>query len=159
MSALYPAASASSTLLMSWQGALRFRIGVEGVTGLDQLPGPTSFPDEFLVDEFGTGHFLGEVLGIAALKLFLTSGTAFPGGGPFDTIGQWLAALSCSDRTTDAGRLHVVHRVIDLALYAPRCLPLLMGRIAALSNADLHRMAMDAVRGMPIVPDVFEGLG
>jgi len=158
MSILYPSASPSSTLLMSWQEALRFRIGVEGVTGLDQLPDSTSFPDEFLVDEFGTGHFLGEVLGIAALKLFLTSGTAFPGGAPFDTIGQWLAALACSDRTTDAGRLHAVHRVIDLALYVPQRLPLLNCRIASLGNADLHRMAMDAIRGRPIVPDVFEGL-
>lgn len=147
-----------SKLLQCWQAALRFRIGVEGVAGLDQLPDSKSFPETFPVNEFGIGHFLGEVLGVAALKLFRTSGTAFPGEWSFDHIGQWVQAPSCTDRTTDTGRLATVHRVIDLALHTPERLPELFARLDALGNDDLHRMAMDAVRGLPIVPDVFEGL-
>ena len=148
----------TSGLLAHWRHVLCFRIGVAGVADLDQLPDSASFPDHFPVDEFGIGHLLGEVLGIAALKLFRSNGTAFPGEWSFDHIGQWLQALSCADRTTDAGRLSAIHQVIDLAFHAPGRLPVLFARLDAIGNDDLHRMAMDAVCGRRVVPDVFEGL-
>lgn len=145
-------------LLIRWCDALRFRIGCDGVAEIDQLPDPASFPDCFPVNEYGIGHLLGEVLGIAALKLFRSNGTAFPGEWSLDHIGQWLQALSCVDRTTDTGRLSTIHQVIDLAFHAPGRLPVLFARLDALGNDDLHRMATDAVRGLPVAPDLFEGL-
>ena len=141
-------------LLQRWKSVLRFCIGDDDVARMDQLPDPATFPDQFPVDEFGTGHFLGEVLGIAALKLFRESGSSFPGEWSFDPVGQWLHALACVDRTTDTGRLSVIHRVIDLGLYAPDRLHVLNARLDALTNDDLHRMAMNAVQGLPVVPDV-----
>ena len=145
-------------LLLRWEHVLRFRIRADVCTGLDQLPNSEDFPDEFPVDEFGVGHLLGEVLGIATLKLFRASGTSFPGEWSFDPIGQWLRALACVDRTTDIGRLSVIHRVIDLGLYAPDRLRVLNARLDVLTNGDLHRMAMEAVQGGRMEPDLFEGL-
>lgn len=116
-------------LLLRWKHVLRFRIGAANCAGLAQLPNPEDFPSEFPAHEFGIGHLLGEVLGLAALKLFRASGTSFPGAWSFDPIGQWLQALACADRTTDTGRLSVVHRVIDLGLYAPERLHVLNARL------------------------------
>ncbi|TYC56167.1 hypothetical protein ETQ85_12765 [Zoogloea oleivorans] len=145
-------------LFFRWKNVLRFRIGIADCSGLAQLPNAEDFPDEFPVDEFGIGHLLGEVLGLAALKLFRVSGTSFPGEWSFDPVGQWLHALACVDRMTDTGRLSVVYRVIDLGLSAPNRLHVLNARLDALSNDDLHRMAMEAVQGERMKPDVFEGL-
>lgn len=145
-------------LLLRWKHVLRFRIGSANCVGLAQLPNPEDFPDEFPCDEFGIGHLLGEVLGLAALKLFRASGTSFPGEWSFDPIGQWLQVLACADRTTDTGRLSVVHRVIDLGLYAPERLHVLNARLDALTNDDLHRMAMAAVQGRVMGAGLFEGL-
>lgn len=148
----------STRLLARWISALHFRIGEDDIPLMDQLPDPATFPDEFPTDEFGTGHFVGEVLGIAALKLFRQCGTTFPGEWSFDHIGQWLHALSCMDRTTDIGRLSVVHRVIDIGLHAPERLEILNLRLDALTNNDLHHMAVSAVQGLPVIPNVFHGL-
>jgi hypothetical protein len=145
-------------LLLRWKHVLRFSIGDADVLPMDQIPAPATFPDQFPVDEFGIGHLLGEVLGVAALKLFRVSGTSFPGEWSFDPVGQWLHALACVDRTTDTGRLSVVHQVIELGLYAPDRLHVLNMRLDALTNDDLHRMAMEAVQGQPVAPNVFEGL-
>jgi len=146
-------------LLLRWKHVLRFRISADACTGLAQLPDAEDFPDEFPVSEFGVGHLLGEVLGVAALKLFRVSGTSFLGERSLDDlVGRWLHALACVDRTTDIGRLSIAHRVVDLGLYAPERLHVLNARLDALGNDDLHRMAMDAVQGRRVVPDVFEGL-
>lgn len=149
---------APARLLLRWKHVLHFYIGDADVLPMDRLPDPATFPDQFPVDEFGIGHLLGEVLGLAALKLFRVSGTSFPGESSFDPVGQWLHALACVDRTTDTGRLSVVHQVIDLGLYAPDRLHVLNMRLDALTNDDLHRMAMEAVQGQPVAPDVFKGL-
>ncbi len=145
-------------LLLRWRRALHFYVGDTDMAPMDQLPDPATFPDQFPVDEFGVGHLLGEVLGIATLKLFRASGTPFPGEWSLDPIGQWLRALACVDRTTDIGRLSVIHRVIDLGLYAPDRLRVLNARLDVLTNGDLHRMAMEAVQGGRMEPDLFEGL-
>lgn len=145
-------------LLARWRSVLRFRIGHSTVAPLDQLPDPAMFPDEFPVRQFGTRHFLGEVLGVAALKLFRQCGTDFPNDWSFDPIGQWLQSLACADATTDTGRLSVIHKVIDLGLSFPARLDVLNARLDQLTNADLHRMSMAAVQGAPVQPNVFEGL-
>ncbi len=150
--------SDSARQLLRWKSVLRFYIGDTDVAPMDQLPDPATFPDQFPVDEFGVGHFLGEVLGIATLKLFRASGTSFPGEWSFDPIGQWLRALACVDRTTDIGRLSVIHRVIDLGLYAPDRLRVLNARLDVLTNDDLRHMSMNAIQGEHVVPDVFDGL-
>lgn len=145
-------------VLSKWRSVLRFRIGQSTVAPLDQLPDPATFPDEFPVRLFGTGHFLGEVLGIAALKLFRACGIDFPEGWSFDPLGQWLQSLACADATTDTGRLSVIHQVIDLGLSFPERLKALNARLDQLTNADLHRMSMAAVQGERVLPDVFDGL-
>lgn len=145
-------------LLLRWKHVLHFYIGDADVLPMDQLPDPATFPDQFPVDEFGIGHLLGEVLGLAALKRFRVSGTSFPGESSFDPVGQWLQALACVDRTMDTARLSVVHRHFDLGLYAPARLHVLNARLDTLTNDDLHRMAMEAVQGERMKPDVFEGL-
>lgn len=145
-------------LLAKWRSALRFRIGHSTVAPLNQLPDPAMFPDEFPVRQFGIGHFLGEVLGVAALKLFRQCGTDFPDDWSFDPIGQWLQSLACVDATTDTGRLSVIHQVIDLGLSYPERLKVLNARLDQLTNADLHRMSMAAIQGAQVQPDVFEGL-
>ena len=152
------ASDTPARLLLRWKSVLRFRIGDADASPIDQLPDPATFPDQFPVDEFGIGHLLGDVLGVAALKLFRVSGTSFPGEWSFDPVGQWLHALACVDRTMDTGRLSVIHRVIDLGVYAPDRLHVLNARLDALDNDDLHRMALDAVQGHAVVPDVFKGL-
>jgi hypothetical protein len=146
------------SLLFRWKHALHFYIGEADVLPMDRLPDPATFPDQFPVDELGIGHLLGEVLGVAALRLFRVSGTSFPGEWSFDPVGQWLHALACVDRTTDTGRLSVVHQIIELGLYAPDRLHVLNKRLDALTNDDLHRMAMEAVQGQSVAPNVFEGL-
>ncbi|WP_374481325.1 hypothetical protein [Zoogloea sp.] len=152
------ARSSDAGLIQRWNEALRFRIGVDGVTGLDQLPDVASFPDKFPIDEFGIGRLLGEVLGVAALKLFRTCGTASPEKWSFDHIGQWLQAHSFADRMTDVGRIYTTHKIIDFSFSAPERLSVLNSFLDALSNDDLHRMAMDAVQGLPVNPDIFEAV-
>ncbi len=51
-----------------------------------------------------------------------------------------------------------MHRVIDLGLYAPERLHVLNARLDALTNDDLHRMAMEAVQGIATGAGLFEGL-
>lgn len=55
-------------------------------------------------------------------------------------------------------RLSVIHRVIDIGLYAPERLEILNSRLDGLTNNDLHHMAVSAVQGLPVIPNVFDGL-
>ncbi len=146
-------------LLERWRQALRFRIGVVGVDGLDQFPNAADFPDEFPTEEFGAGCLLGEVLGLAALKLFrpvpLRPYPAFQ----LDTMFPLLEDLAKSERTTDRARLHVIAGAVEMALKAPSCVPALIARLDALTNDDLHCMAMAAVQCRPSGFDfAFEGM-
>lgn len=149
----------STPLLERWRQALRFRIGVWGVDGLDQLPNAADFPDEFPTEEFGAGCFLGEVLGIAALKLFRPYPSNPCGVFQLDTMFPLLEDLAKSERTTDRARLHVIAGAVEMAMNAPSCMPALIAWLDALTNDDLHHMAMAAVQCRPSGFDfAFEGL-
>lgn len=150
---------ALSSLLERWRRALCFRFGVPGFDGLDQLPNAADFPDEFPTEEFGAGFFLGEVLGIAALKLFRPYPSSPCGAFQLDTMFALLEDLAKSERTTDRARLHVIAGAVEMALNAPSCMPALIAWLDALTNDDLHCMAMAAVQCRPCGFDfAFEGL-
>lgn len=149
---------APARLLLRWKPVLRFRISADACTGLAQLPNAEDFPDEFPTDDLTAGYRLGEVLGVAALKLFRPWAVAPGEAVGLDPMGAWLEELAPAGHTMDCARLRVVGRVVEMALCAPGRLPVLIARLDALGNDDLHRMAMDAIQGRPVVPDVFEGL-
>ena len=150
---------APSSLLERWRRALCFRFGVPGFDGLDQLPNAADFPDEFPTEEFGAGFFLGEVLGIAALKLFRPYPSSPCGAFQLDTMFALLEDLAKSERTTDRARLHVIAGAVEMAMNAPSCMPALIAWLDALTNDDLHHMAMAAVQCRPCGFDfAFEGL-
>ena len=48
--------------------------------------------------------------------------------------------------------------MIDIGLYAPERLEILNSRLDGLTNNDLHHMAVSAVQGLPVIPNVFDGL-
>lgn len=150
---------AQTTLLDRWCQVLRFRVGVPGVKGLDQLPNAADFPDEFPTEEFGAGFFLGEVLGVAALKLFRPYPSSPCRTFQLDTMFALLEELAKSQRTTDRARLHVIAGAVEMALNAPSCMPALITWLDALTNDDLHSMAIAAVQCRPSGFDfAFEGL-
>lgn len=152
------AGNSPAALLCRWDSVLRFRIGADVCSGLQSIPDAEEFPDEFPTDEPAAGYYLGEVLGVAALKLFrpwpLEAGEVVA----LNEMGTWLEALAESNHTMDRARLRAVGRVVEMAMCAPERLPELIARIDALGNDDLHRMAMDAVQGLRVEPDVFDGL-
>lgn len=148
-----------SRLLLRWRHVLRFRIGEGGEASLDQLPNAKKFPKAFpATDDRYAVHCLGEVLGVAALKL--QRPWAMPAGERFeiDPTGEWLEGLANVANATAPAGVWVLGIVVNIALRAPERLPELIARLDALTNDDLHRMAMDAVQGRRVEPDVFEGL-
>lgn len=153
-----------TTLLREWKSALIFRIG-EDVTRT--LPDPKNFPARFSVDRAATddmqrAYSLGYTLAVAYLadarrkgKRRLATSGAFsrvveqdirqrmPGAlGPMvaDALASTLSTLAC------------------IATVAPEQMPLLLARLDALDNGTLHRMAVDAVEGRDVSPQVFDGL-
>lgn len=150
--------SASESLRLCWQLALRFRIGNGERCNLAQLPNADDFPSELPTADLSAGYALGEVLGIAALKLFRPWPVAPGEVVELDPMGSWLEDLARSDYTMDRARLIVLGRVLEMALRVPDRLSVLIARLDSLGNDDLHRMAMDAVQGRPVLPDVFAGL-
>lgn len=149
---------AHSRLLIRWRHALRFTIGIDGEDSFDQLPTAESFPKRFPKGNPDASARLMDVLGVAALKLYRPWAQPADTRFEVDTLGGWIRDLADGSHPFDRGRLHVVGRVVQLALRAPERLPVLIARLDALTNEDLHRMAMDAVQGRRVKPDVFEGL-
>ena len=149
---------ARSQLLIRWQRVLRFSIGSDDEAAVDQLPNAELFPRKLPTDSPAALTFLGEVLGVAALKLARPwpepAGTNFE----IDPRGGWIYDLMESSHWRDRVHLKAIGYVVEMALRAPERLPTLIARLDALTNDDLHRMAMDAVQGLPVFPDVFDGL-
>lgn len=145
-------------LLLRWRHVLRFSIGEGDVASLDQIPNAKDFPKAYLTDDLYAGDYLGVVLGVAALKLWRP--WAPPAGArvEIDLMGGCLEDLASVAHATNGGRLRVIGGVVEMALRAPERLPVLIARLDALDNDDLHRMAMDAVQGRPGAVSVFEGL-
>ena len=152
------ASDTPARLLLRWKSVLRFRIGSDDVPGLQQLPNTEDFPDALPTADLCAGYALGEVLGVAALKVFRPASVECPADMALDPLGAWLEDLAKSDFTFDRARLQVVGRVVEMALIDPARLPVLIARLDALDNDDLHRMALAAVQGHTVAPDVFEGL-
>lgn len=142
-------------LVARWRHVLRFRIGANGC--VDQLPHAEDFPPEYPTDdEHAASRALWEVLGIACLKLCRSS--ARGEDVPIDANWGALAGLPSIGYTPGGMPPAPVGYVHKMALRAPDRLPLLHARLDALDNATLHAMAMAAVQGLPVVPDVFAGL-
>lgn len=152
------ASDTPARLLLRWKSVLRFRIGGDDLPVLHQLPNAEDFPDTFPTADLCAGYALGEVLGVAALKLFRPGVVEAPADMALDPMGAWLEDLARRDYTFDRARLQVVGRVVEMALIDPARLPVLNARLDALDNDDLHRMALDAVQGHAVMPDVFKGL-
>lgn len=147
-----------ASLLSLWERALRFSIEDDPSLSVGRLPDAQDFPDEFPTDDPAAGYCLGEVLGVAALKLFRPWPVAVGDAVMLDPMGAWLDDLAQSNHTMDRARLWIVGRVVDMALNAPERLSVLNARLDTLDNAALHSMAMAAIQGEPVTPDVFEGL-
>ncbi len=149
---------AHSRLLIRWRHVLRFTIGFDGVASLDQLPTAESFPHRFPTGNPDASVRLMEVLGVAALKLFRLWAQPADTRFEVDELGGCLHDLADGSHPFDRARLYVVGRIVEMALRDLERLPVLIARLDALTNDDFHRMAMDAVQGRRVKPDVFEGL-
>lgn len=166
-------APAAGTLLEQWAQVLQFRIG-EGGEGddadLSQLPDPRTFPDAFLARSRYPGtdpaSSLGHVLAMAYVKFERAwkgegeqPDSGYMVGGWLPDIKRRLGAMR-SSYGPGVGESFVmsVGTVLSMALNAPERLPVLTERIDQLDNATLHRMALDAVQGLEVLPDLFEGL-
>jgi hypothetical protein len=145
-------------LLLRWKNALRFRVGTGNSVRLDQLPNVEDFPDEFPTDNLTAGYSLGGVLGIATVKLLWPWPVEPIANVCTDALYALTDELEQGETTLDLSRLRVIGQVDQIATRAPHLVPVLAARLEALTNDDLHRMAMDAAQGWPVVPDVFEGL-
>ncbi|MCK0507374.1 hypothetical protein [Aromatoleum anaerobium] len=124
---------------------------------LDQLPHAEDFPKEYPATDDIAPWALREVLGVACLKLYRPWGDDGGAHIVIDGAGGWLLDLASIGYAMHEAHLAPLGRVLEMALCAPHRLPVLLARIDALGNDDLHRMAMAAVQGLP-VPDVFEEL-
>lgn len=136
-------------LLSRWSQALVFRIGTGGMSSIDQLPKSRDFPAELLTNDLTAGYVLGEVLGIAALKLWRPWAEE-RGPVDIDPMGGPLEDLANCGHPMDRARLWVLGSFIELALRAPDRLPVLISRLDSITNDRLHTMAMDAVCGRPV---------
>lgn len=145
-------------LIERWRHVLRFRIGLNDSASLDQLPHGEDFPNEYPTDDPGAAWALREVLGVACLKLYRPWADDRGAHIVLDSAGAWLLDLASIGYAMDEAHLVPLGRVLEMALCAPHRLPALLARIDALDNDTLHAMAMAAVQGLPVVPDVFEGL-
>lgn len=150
--------AAPSWLIERWRPVLRFRIGLNDSARLDQLPNGEDFPNEYPTDDPGAAWALREVLGIACLKLFRPRGDDGGAHIRLDPAGGWLPDFESLGYAMDGAHLAPLGRALEMALCAPERLPVLLARLDALDNHALHEMAMAAVQGLPVVPDVFEGL-
>lgn len=146
-----------TSLLAAWEKVLLFRLGENDQVDESQLPSSAAFPSKFPGNDHLAQDLLGEVLGIATLKLYRLRAM---GGRDTSSRGadDFILDLALSRRHLDLHQLCVLGRVVEIAVKAPEHLYALSARIDALTNDDLHRMAMYAVRGIAIAPNVFEGL-
>lgn len=158
--------SAAPSLLHRWEKALVFRIGEGDSACLDQLPNPMNFPDCFPAENPNSSHFLGIVLGVAVLKLYRPWPVEHGERVELDPCGGWLVdikeALGAVRRAygdeLGFACLTTLGCVLEMATRAPERLPDLIQRIDALDSAALHAMAMQAIQGYAVLPDIFAGL-
>ncbi len=153
-------------LLRRWEKALSFSIGAGDSEGLDQLPNPLNFPESFPNDDPNAAHWLGIVLGVAVLKLYRPWPVDHDETVALDPCGGWLVGVKESLGAVRRAYgdelgfacLVTLGTVLEMATCAPERLPALIRRIDQLDGATLHAMAMRAVRGEGVTPNVFEGL-
>ena len=103
------------------------------------------------------GYSLAMIMAFAALKLSHYEGDT-PSGGSLCPCGGFLADMIEVLRVlrehygepVSSSYLAPIGIVLEMALCAPMRLPALYSRLDALDNDALHRMAMDAVQGVPV---------
>ena len=158
--------NAVPSLLHLWEKALVFRIGEGDSACLDQLPNPLAFPDRFPDENPNAPHQLGIVLGVAVLKLYRPWALEDGESVEIDPCGGWLvdikevlgAVRRAYGDELGFACLTTLGCVLEMATRAPERLPVLIQRIDALDGAALHAMAMQAIQGDEVVPDIFAGL-
>ena len=161
--------NSSELLLQQWKKALVFRICVDGTAWFGQLPNPVNFPERFPSENPNTVYWLGYVLGVAVLKLHQPWPVDHEKCLPIDPGGGWLSdtvelidGMHCRARDyrdgVSFGCLGVLGSVVEMAMCSPGWLPTLRRRIDQLDNTTLHAMAMQAIRGEVVSPNVFEGM-
>lgn len=168
--------SAQAALLAKWRKVLVFSIGADYSWHFSQLPDARQFPFRFPItpdqtsqygdreDQEYAGGSLAMVMAFAALKLSRCDGDD-PMGGSLCPCGDFLADMFEALRVlrerygdlVSSSYLAPIGIVLEMALLAPMRLPVLSSRLDALDNDTLHRMAMDAVQGVP-VPDMLADL-
>ncbi|MBL8401259.1 hypothetical protein [Accumulibacter sp.] len=168
--------NAQTALLEQWRRVLVFSICADDSWHFSQLPDARQFPLRFPIaldqtskyggreDQEYAGGSLAMVMAFAALKLSRcdgdtpSGGSLFPCGGLLADMFEALRVLR--ERYGDSvlsSYLAPIGIVLEMALCAPMRLQVLGSRLDALDNDTLHRMAMDAVQGVP-VPDMLADL-
>lgn len=159
--------SANVLPIDKWRKLLVFSIGASNRLCASQLPNVHAFPAKLPIShEMCTvsGDFmaardicawnLGIALGIASLK-FGRGCSAECYGPRAELDGLFLDDLQQRLKDMRAlpygewlcfGYIHILSLAIELALQAPERLPMLHARVDALSNDELHRMAMEAIQ-------------
>ena len=169
--------SAQAALLEQWRKVLVFSINADDSWHFSQLPDARQFPFRFpfapdQTSQYGdredhheyAGGSLAMVMAFAALKLSRYDGDT-PSGGSLCCGGGFLADMFEAQRVlrerygnlVSSSYLAPIGIVLEMALCAPMRLPVLCSRLDALDNDTLHRMAMDAVQGVP-VPNMLDDL-
>lgn len=154
-------------LLEQWRKVLVFSIGASDCLCSSQLPNVHAFPatlpipperlkvyGDFMRARDICAWRLGIALGISSLKF----ARGFPAecyGSRAELDGLFLDDLQENLKDMRAlpygqwlcdGYIHILSLAAELALQASERLPLLHARLDALSNDDLHRMAMEAIQ-------------
>ncbi|QLH49081.1 MAG: hypothetical protein HWD57_04275 [Candidatus Accumulibacter cognatus] len=168
--------NAQAALLEQWRKVLVFSINADDSWSFSQLPDARQFPFRFPIapdqtsqsgdreDQEYAGGSLAMVMAFAALKLSRYDGDT-PSGGSLCPCGGFLADMMELLRvlrehygdSVSSSYLAPIGIVLEMALCAPMRLQVLGSRLDALDNDTLHRMAMDAVQGVP-VPDMLADL-
>lgn len=169
--------NAQTALLEQWRRVLVFSICADDSWHFSQLPDIRHFPQRFpIAPEFDgvqssddaqriAAGMLSGVICIAALKLHRHDGD--PEWMADGETSGWLDLIVHNLRTIDRtlpyasdfsmGYLWGLGAVLDLAMLTPERLPVLLDRLDAIGNEDLHRMAIAAVQGLGdenILPDM-----
>ncbi len=169
--------NAQAALLEQWRKVLVFSINADDSWSFSQLPDARQFPFRFpfapdQTSQYGdredhheyAGGSLAMVMAFASLKLSRNDGdtpfaaSMFPCGGFFlaDMMEVTRVLREHYGDSVSLSYLAPIGIVLEMALCAPMRLQVLGSRLDALDNDTLHRMAMDAVQGVPVANMLYD---